>query len=236
MPVIMLVLLSVFPTFGTWIYFFAARDSEWIKLAYPACKVIQFGLPWAWYHFRGEHRKLFDPKEWKASVARGLLSGFILSWSILVFYFFVTRPLPMAAESGPLVRHIVNGLGFGSPAGFVLIAIFIALIHSGLEEYYYRWCLHDAFQKIFPEGLKASFLSAGVFSLHHVLVLRTYISSAHWGWIIFFTCGVFVGGMIWAWHWERSRSVFAPWMSHLLVDIVIMAIGYDLAYTHPSIQ
>ena len=39
---------------------------------------------------------------------------------------------------------------------------------------------------------------------------------------------VALGGGLWAWLYARSGSLFSPWLSHTLVDLGIMAIGYDL--------
>jgi membrane protease YdiL (CAAX protease family) len=38
------------------------------------------------------------------------------------------------------------------------------------------------------------------------------------------------GGVAWAWLYDRSNSLYAPWLSHLLIDAAVMAIGYDLAF------
>ena len=37
-----------------------------------------------------------------------------------------------------------------------------------------------------------------------------------------------IGGFFWAWLYERTRTVYAAWLSHLLIDAGILAIGYDL--------
>jgi hypothetical protein len=29
---------------------------------------------------------------------------------------------------------------------------------------------------------------------------------------------------------ERTRTIYAAWISHLVVDVAIMLIGYDLVY------
>jgi membrane protease YdiL (CAAX protease family) len=44
-----------------------------------------------------------------------------------------------------------------------------------------------------------------------------------------FSLAVAVGGAVWAWLYDFSRSLIGPWLSHMLVDIGIFVIGYDLA-------
>ena len=37
-------------------------------------------------------------------------------------------------------------------------------------------------------------------------------------------------GFFWAWLYEQTRSIWAAWLSHLLIDAGILLIGYDLLY------
>ena len=46
--------------------------------------------------------------------------------------------------------------------------------------------------------------------------------------------GVATGGAVWAWLYERTGSLWAAWLSHLLVDTAIMAVGYDLVFVGPG--
>ena len=39
------------------------------------------------------------------------------------------------------------------------------------------------------------------------------------------------GGAVWAWIYERTGSLYGPWLSHLVVDAGIFIIGYDIAAT-----
>jgi membrane protease YdiL (CAAX protease family) len=41
-----------------------------------------------------------------------------------------------------------------------------------------------------------------------------------------FSICVGVGGGVWAWIYERSGSLYAPWLSHALIDGSIMGVGY----------
>jgi uncharacterized protein len=48
-----------------------------------------------------------------------------------------------------------------------------------------------------------------------------------WTWL--FSLSVAVGGAFWAWLYQRTGSLYGPWLSHLLVDAAIFLVGYDLA-------
>jgi membrane protease YdiL (CAAX protease family) len=41
---------------------------------------------------------------------------------------------------------------------------------------------------------------------------------------------VALGGVFWAWLYHRSGSLLGPWLSHALVDLAVMAIGYAMLW------
>ena len=65
---------------------------------------------------------------------------------------------------------------------------------------------------------------------HHVIVLAVLFPGI-WQ---FFTLAlplslcVGVGGAVWCWLYQRTGSLYAPWISHMLIDAAIMFIGYDM--------
>ena len=38
------------------------------------------------------------------------------------------------------------------------------------------------------------------------------------------------GAQIWAWLYETTGALYASWISHLLIDAAIFAIGYHMAF------
>ena len=46
-----------------------------------------------------------------------------------------------------------------------------------------------------------------------------------------FAISVAIGGLIWAWLYERTGSLYAAWISHLLVDAGIFFVGWDIVHT-----
>ena len=71
-------------------------------------------------------------------------------------------------------------------------------------------------------------VSSLAFMTHHVILLATYFG---WGspWTYFFSACVAVGGALWAWLYERTGSLYGPWLSHVVVDAAIFVVGYDMA-------
>ena len=113
---------------------------------------------------------------------------------------------------------------------YILFGLFVSLIHSFMEEYYWRWFVFGQLRRLAPAGV-AIFVSGIGFMLHHVVILSTYF-----GWwslpSVGFSLAVAVGGFVWAWLYHRTGSLYGPWLSHLLVDMAIFVIGYDLVGGH----
>ena len=73
----------------------------------------------------------------------------------------------------------------------------------------------------------AILVSALGFMCHHVIVLNVFFKEAPaLVWLL--SAAVALGGVFWAWLYERTGSLLGPWLSHLLVDAGIFWIGYDL--------
>jgi len=107
------------------------------------------------------------------------------------------------------------------------VGVSYALVHSLLEEYYWRWFVFRQLRLSMSLGWAIAISSLG-FMAHHVILLKTYF-----GWespaTYLFSFAVAVGGAFWASLYERTKSLYAPWISHMLIDAAIFLIGYDLA-------
>jgi hypothetical protein len=117
-------------------------------------------------------------------------------------------------------------MGISSPAVYAGVALFYSLLHSLLEEYYWRWFAFERLRQamaLWP----AIVVSSLCFMLHHVVVLGLYFGwNNPWTWVFSFATAM--GGGFWAWLYDRSQSIYGPWFSHLLIDAAIFGVGYDL--------
>src|SRR5262249_11228268 len=112
---------------------------------------------------------------------------------------------------------------------YAVVGLFYSLVHSLLEEYYWRWFVYGRMRR-YVSLAPAIVISSLGFMAHHVIVLATYFGWAN-GWTWLFAVATAVGGAFWAWLYERSGSIYGPWISHLLMDAAIFGIGYDLMRT-----
>jgi membrane protease YdiL (CAAX protease family) len=126
------------------------------------------------------------------------------------------------------VRAKVLGMGIDTPARFAVLAVFYALVHSFLEEYFWRWYVFSELRRFTRDGTAIALSSLG-FMAHHVIVLGLYFREAWWLTLLL-SASVAIGGVVWAWLYRRSGSLLGPWLSHALVDAAIMAIGYQMIW------
>jgi membrane protease YdiL (CAAX protease family) len=172
-----------------------------------------------------------------AGLAAGVIFGAIILAAIVVLYHLWFKPEEYhglwfkagksLASARQEIRDKLVQFGVGGPLGYVVLAAFYSVVHSFLEEYYWRWFVFGRLRDLM--GWKTAVVVASVgFMGHHVIVLGTFcgwLSPATW----VFSLAVGLGGAFWAWLYHRSRSLLGPWASHLLIDAAIFVVGYDLA-------
>lgn len=225
--VIVILVALVLPSFITWLYFFrAASAAAGAQLAvFNVVKVIQFALPIVWVLLVQRGRITLRPTN-SAGVATGLAFGMLIASAMAALYFgFLKDSALLNAAKGEIVAKVA-GFGIDRVWKYAALGVFYSLFHSLLEEYYWRWFVFGQLRRITSLAPAIAVSSLG-FMAHHVLVLGKYFgfdSPATW---LFSAC-VAIGGAVWAWLYNRSGSLLGPWLSHLLVDAAIFAIGYGL--------
>jgi membrane protease YdiL (CAAX protease family) len=222
-----LVFALVFPTVVTLVYFVLLRDqpAELQQTAYTIGKAIQFAFPafWAFVVVR-ERFTLHGPSV--RALVMGIGFGALVLVLMVGLYAGVFRPAGLLDQAVPAVRDKVLGLQLNTIGRFVALGVFYALCHSLLEEYYWRWFVHGRLRRSLGR-VPATCISSLGFMAHHVILLATFF-----GWTspltYLFSIGVAVGGAFWAWLYDSSRSLYGPWLSHLLIDAAIFLIGFDI--------
>jgi uncharacterized protein len=222
-----LVFALVFPTVLTWVYFIALADNDpsLQKGAYGIGKVIQFAFPLVFVLLLRKERLQFRGLD-TGGLVLAIGFGLVVAGSMLALYYFWLKPAGQFESVIPEVKSKLKGFGITSLAAYAVLAVFYSLVHSLLEEYYWRWFVFGRLRNITPLSAAVAISSVG-FAAHHVLVLAKYFgwdSPATW----LFSAGVAVGGVVWALVYQKSKSLLGPWLSHLLVDAAIFAIGWDL--------
>jgi membrane protease YdiL (CAAX protease family) len=151
-----------------------------------------------------------------------------LVWGILLFLFIV-----IFIELTPLGTYINDHSGFirkrlvdtGFIKHFLVYGLILSVVHSLIEEYYWRWFVYRKLKRFFHNS-NASFLSSLAYSAHHIVVLNIYFS--FFG-TIFFGILVFLAGIYWNYIYKKYESILASWIQHVFVDMAIIYIGYQHA-------
>jgi hypothetical protein len=225
----------VFPSLMAWLYFVVASPGadathanpvmQWL---YAAGKLVQFGLPVLWIVFIDPSSLRFTrPKT--AGLRSGLVFGLLVASIAFAIYQFTLANSPLMDGVGQRIRAKLAEFDVDTPIRFLVLAGFLAGINSFLEEYYWRWFVFGRLRRWAPLVAAIPLSSLG-FMGHHVIVLSVYFPERLLTAVLPFSLAIAVGGAAWAWIYYRAGSIIGPWLSHLIVDLAIMTIGYDLAF------
>ena len=153
--------------------------------------------------------------------------GLTVAATMFVLYFAYFRTSAAFGPTSTQVQHKLEEFGLTSAAGYFALALFVSVIHSLLEEYYWRWFIFGHLrERVSPWS--AGLLSSLAFMAHHVIVLWYYFPGHFADVVVPFSLAIAVGGGVWAFLYQRTGSIYSSWLSHLLVDAAIFGIGWDL--------
>jgi membrane protease YdiL (CAAX protease family) len=216
----------IIPCFGALLYFVWFAESNWVQPVYGSIKVFTLVWPLIATYFIlkegvGQLKALFK-FQW-GYVLEGAGWGLLMSLSILIVLF---SPVGNAVnEQAGMVREKAEQMGVVSH--FVLFGLFLSLLHSLLEEYYWRWFVFGNLHRFWKSKRLAYGVGALAFASHHIVVTTQFFAGPI-GWIFGFAVGI--GGAIWSWLMTRHRSIIGAWVSHIIVDITLMSVGYWLIF------
>jgi len=230
-----------FPTLVTLIYFiWLSGDTPSAQLAAAGIgKGIQFAFPvvWVWIFFRYRIGRKKKPEsniesESKASIPNWLWAvGFGVDVCIIMgIALWVLSGGELIDNMTVKVQEKVSDLGITSVWKYAMLGLFYALVHSFMEEYYWRWFVYDLLKR-FVSIPSANVISSLGFMAHHVVLLSVYFES--WTSPMTWLCsaGVAIGGVFWAWLYQKTGTLVWPWVSHMIVDAGIFVVGYFLVFT-----
>ena len=219
----------VYPTILTLAYFRWRDDAGPLlqRGVFQGGKLLQFLLPavWVWWVLK-------QKPGWSRPNRRGLLENLVFGGTVvaamLLLYHLLLAPWGVFDRPLEQIMQKVEEMGVDRPALFIALGVFYALGPSLLEEYYWRWFVFGRLREWVAVPWAIAISSLG-FMAHHVVLMATFFGLFSF-WAFFFSASVAVGGLFWAWSYQRTGSLYGPWLGHLLVDAGIFIIGYDLVF------
>ena len=219
----------LFPTVVTWGYFVALADQPaiWQQLAAGFGKSIQFLFPLIWVI--GVCRRPFALVKWsRRGLGFGVGFGCLVVAAMFAMYLMWLQPSRLFDSATEQILKKVTEIGISSRVTFLSVGLFYAFVHSGLEEYYWRWFVYGELKQQMPRGWAILFSSLG-FMAHHVILLGIYFGFSS-PLAYFFSAAVAVGGAVWAWWYDRQERILPCWVSHMIVDAGIFGLGYLIVF------
>jgi len=119
-------------------------------------------------------------------------------------------------------------VGLTVASTYIAGALFWIFGNSVLEEYVFRWFIVEKAEVVINGLWKTVFLSAGIFVIHHFIALF-FLGFPLW--INLLAClGLFVGGSAFSWLYLKYRSIWVPFVTHAICDVVVFGIGYWILF------
>jgi len=149
----------------------------------------------------------------------------ILFWSVLVFLtimvaFYFIRPLIGMDD----IVSDISGRMAVSRNEIVFVGIYTIVVNAFIEELFFRGFIFQGLVKAGWHRLAYVF-SALVFALYHISNFRTWFDM----WVMALALlGLFIGGIIFAYFVDRTKSFLASWLIHMSADIAIVWIGLQM--------
>ncbi|MFO7710812.1 MAG: CPBP family intramembrane glutamic endopeptidase [Candidatus Woesearchaeota archaeon] len=185
---------------------------------------IIFLFPIAYRLFSGKSvkeaiSKHFSIKTLRKNVVQVTGIGLILS-GIYIGAFYVAKGL---IDMGEIVSRLQETIS-ADATSMIFIGLYIIVLNSLLEEFFWRGFLFDEFRKRFPYWI--SHLATGIgFSLHHVIFYYNWFSIPVF---LAVTFGLVGYAIIMNLVFERYKDLFSCWVIHAFADVAQIYIAFTV--------
>lgn len=156
----------------------------------------------------------------RRGLLEGLAQGLVIAAVIVGAWLLVGRQL----VDEDAARDVLAAAGITSWPRFLVLAAGLSFVNSLVEEHAWRWFVTEQWRPLVGAA-GAVLLSAACFTVHHAIALSAQVGVIA---VLAGSAGVFAGGALWGWLRERHGSLWPGWVSHVLADLAVMAIGADI--------
>lgn len=154
----------------------------------------------------------------RKSIRLSFMAGITIMLLILVVFMVIQPSINTAALLLDLETRVgVNG------AVYPIVALYILLGNSFLEEFFFRGFLVGAFK-----GTKLKWILPPLFfAIYHVAIFLPWFTLPV---LTLALAGLWVGGYLFQWVNERSGTILPSWIIHMFADLGILLVGAYLFY------
>jgi uncharacterized protein len=153
----------------------------------------------------------------------GLGLGILMFSAIALSYLVIGQQIIDLTE----IRAKAKEVGLVNPYFYLAGCFYWSFINSLIEECTWRGFVVYQCKILLPRAI-AIILAALFFTTHHSIALYGY--THNWIVVLIGSIGVFLAGIIWAWCFSRYQSILPGYISHILADIAIAIIGWQLLF------
>ncbi len=223
-----LIAAMTLPTVASLAYFVWLEGTAWVAPVYLGAKVLQFAGPVAALGIL--LAAATGPSHTGRSVALGLGTGIAGAAFTWLSYVVLFRGGEMAATAAEAITVKLADFHLDTLSRYIVAALLISFLHSWLEEVYWRAFVYGRLRRLTSPEWSLLVAAAG-FAAHHVVVIAVYLGDASILVLVVMSLPVFLGGALWCLLYRSTGNrLLAPWISHICLDLAIMAVGYDLVF------
>ena len=216
------------PTIASLAYFVWLEGTSWVAPVYLGAKAIQFAGPVA--ALGTLLAAAVGPLRLGRSVALGLGTGAAGAAFTWIAYVVLFRGGDMSATAAEAITVKLADFHLDSAPRYVVAALVISFLHSWLEEVYWRSFVYGWLRRLTSTEWSVIVAALG-YAAHHVVVIGVYAGDAPLLVVLLMSVPVVLGGALWSLLYRATGNrLLAPWLSHVCLDLAIMAVGYDLIF------
>ena len=192
------------------------------QAVYGASKVWILLLPLAWLLLvHGQKPDISSPLKARG-IGLGVVLGLLIGAIILGGYMLIGKQW-IDADA---MRVVADRNGLDEKWKYLALAGYLCVVNSLLEEYVWRWFVFHHCAALVPRW-PAMLLSGLLFTVHHIFALGLQFD---WRITALGSAGVCIGGVTWSWLYLRFGTVWPGWVSHLLVDVAVFIVGWQIIF------
>ncbi len=183
-------------------------------------KIVMFSLiPIA--YFAAQKRSLQELTLWLKPSKRSLVSAAVMAAGLYIVILGGYFALRGVIDFNKVTSSITGTAGV-TASNFVFVAIYISLVNSFLEEFFFRGFAFLTLKKHCPRAM-AYCISASLFALYHI-GMTAGMGNAFL--TLLALVGLFLGGCIFSFFNERCENIYTSWLIHMFANFAINTVGF----------